>query len=606
MPAFTKSIPVALLVGASALASPIAPQNMTGQDLCITPCILSTGQQICALPYNDINPDDPATFTKFRPSNIDISTFEKSVKECKIALSGNYVNGNASLNSSSTSNSNSTLQSNDAQSTVLNAATAQNGSAPGVMENGNVGLQTNGPARTSVSGPVENTRVDLAQTNGPARVSESASESGSPSSTLGNSLVADLSAGLNSLSASSTNSDLSTFGVDTGAGSSLSTGIITGVSASPSLPSHSGVDSSTLTGLANGLDSSLGLSYGTPSVNTGSTTASAPQHLSADVQPDSTSRQSSSVSPPDVSESANGQIGTGPSNRVAVANPVNKNTTGPSGRVGITRPAQPSTPSTPSISGPLDVSQSTGSQTGSSTGVEVSGSANPGTASGTSSHVNVASSSAAQSSPSSSDRLDISEADQQIGSSVSNNVEASVSNGTVSIVLYFNDLLKSCMLVNFNLAMEYFASSRRNVCQLKGSSSTRFSLKPAPFEHGLGDTLILAFYVLLLGCWSNSQGKRLVLSQLDGIILIPHLRTMNVVEHDMLSTVQHRLSVLSTNEDGQEFFEEGRDSGLETGMRLLKVDAAQQSGSMKWTACIPLTFLDRRNLLPTLRRGCNT
>ncbi|KAJ4467205.1 hypothetical protein C8J55DRAFT_233068 [Lentinula edodes] len=394
MPAFTKSIPVALLVGASALASPIAPQNMTGQDLCITPCILSTGHQICALPYNDINTDDPATFTKFRPSDIDISTFEKSVKECKIALNGNYVNGNASLNSSSNFNSNSTLQFNDAQSTVLHAATPQNGSAQGVTENGSVGLQTNGPARTSVSGPAEDTRVDLSQTNGPARVSDSASESGSPSSSLGNSLVADLSAGLNSLSASSTNSELSTFGADTGAGPSSSTGTITGLSARPSLPSHSAVDSSTLTGLANGLDSSLGLNYGAPSVNTGSTTASAPQHLSADVQPDSISR-------------------TGPSNRVAVANPVNKNTTGPAGRVGITRPAQPSTPSTPTISGPLDVS----------------GSANPGNASGTSAHVNVASSSAAQSSPSSSDRLEISEADQQIGSSVSNNLEASVSNG---------------------------------------------------------------------------------------------------------------------------------------------------------------------------------
>ncbi|KAJ3876256.1 hypothetical protein F5051DRAFT_38962 [Lentinula edodes] len=452
MPAFTKSIPVALLVGASALASPIAPQNMTGQDLCITPCILSTGHQICALPYNDINTDDPATFTKFCPSNIDVSSFEQSVKECKIALNGNYVNGNASLNSSSTSNSNSTLQSNAAQSTVLNAATPQNGSAPGVMENGSVGLQTNGPARTSVSGPAENTRVGLAQTNGPARVSESASESGSPSSTLGNSLAADL-------SASSTNSDLSTFGVDTGAGSSLSPGTITGLSASPSLPSHSGVDLSTLTGLANG----LGLSYGVPSVNTGSTTASAFQHLSADVQPDSissparngvtnttnghstgtgtsvtrpnqvtnsVSHQSSSVSPPDVSESANGQIGTSPSSRVAVADPVNKNTAGgPSGRVGITRPAQPSTPSIPSISGPLDVSQSTGSQTGSSTGVKVSGSAKPANASGTSAHVNVASSGAAQSSPSSSDRLDIPSADEQVGSSVSNNLETSVSNG---------------------------------------------------------------------------------------------------------------------------------------------------------------------------------
>ncbi|KAJ3861611.1 hypothetical protein EV359DRAFT_66335 [Lentinula novae-zelandiae] len=391
MPAFTKSIPVALLVGASALASPIAPQNMTGQDLCVTPCILSTGHQICALPYNDINTDDPATFAKFCPSNIDISTFEKSVKECKIALNGNYVNGNASLNSSSTSNSNSTLQSNDAQSTAIHAVTPQNGSAPGVMENGSVGLQTNGPARTSVSGSDENTRVDLAQTNGPAGLSESASES------------------------ASTNSG--TFGIDTSARPSLSTGIISGLSASPSFPS-------TLTGLANGLDSSLGLSYGAPSVNT----ASALQNLSADVQPDSTSRQSSSVSPPDVSESANEQIGTGPSNRVAVANPVNKNTTGPSGRVGITRPA-PSTPNTPTISGPLDVSQSTGSQTGSSTGVEVSGSASSGHASDTSAHVNVASSSAAQSSPSTSDRLDISEADQQVGSSVSNNLEASVSNG---------------------------------------------------------------------------------------------------------------------------------------------------------------------------------
>ncbi|KAJ3852385.1 hypothetical protein EV368DRAFT_82583 [Lentinula lateritia] len=433
MPAFTKSIPVALLVGASALASPIAPQNMTGQDLCIAPCILSTGHQICALPYNDINTDDPATFTKFRPSNIDMSTFAKSVKECKIALNGNYVNGNASLNSSSTSNSNSTLQSNDSQSAVLHAATHRNGSAPGV---------TNGPARTSVSGLAENSRV-----------SESASESGSRGSTLGNSLAADLSPGSNSLSASSTNSDLSTFGADTGAGSSSNSGIITGLSASPSLPSHYGVDSSTLTGLANGLDSNLGLSYGAPSVNTGSTTAPAIQHLSADVQPDSissparyeatntingqftgtgtsvnpsevtnsVSRQPSSVSPPKVSESIDGQIGS--------ADSINKNPAGPSGRVGIARPAQLSTPNTPSISSPLDVSQSTGSQTSSSNGVEVAGSANPGNTSGTEAHVNVASSSAAQSNPSSSDRLHISEADEQVGSSVSQNLKTSVSNG---------------------------------------------------------------------------------------------------------------------------------------------------------------------------------
>ncbi|KAJ3775647.1 hypothetical protein FB446DRAFT_384833 [Lentinula raphanica] len=219
MPSFTKSLPVALLVGASALASPIAPQPqpLDGKNLCLPQCTLINGAQLCTVPYTKINLDDPTTYQDFRPSQIPSADFEAYLRTCQSALDGVPVAdgkkhcspdnnvcvmlaqpfGSASSNSSSNSASNSTSNSTsnpasnssptgDVQGTVLlttsssqNNAQNSTASGSGVAEDGAVGIQDTGLPTLSAPSPNQNGRVQIIQTNGASNAQNTTSSSAS-------------------------------------------------------------------------------------------------------------------------------------------------------------------------------------------------------------------------------------------------------------------------------------------------------------------------------------------------------------------------------------------------------------------------------------------
>ncbi|KAJ3982999.1 hypothetical protein F5890DRAFT_1475717 [Lentinula detonsa] len=456
MPSFTKSLPVALLMGASALASPIAPQPIDGK--------------LCSIPYNNINLEDPATYEDFRPSQIPSTDFDAYLRTCKSALNGVPVAdgkkhcspdnnicvmlarpyGSASSNSSSnfTSSSNSSSTS-DVQGTVLLTTTnSRNNTAPNpdAMENSRFGVQAKGPVPTLAPGDNENGLVDFAQTNGLARISESGSESASntvsPSSThFSNSpsrsgSIPTVTPSVISSAASSIVTHLANaFGVASNAGKFDSDNLFdtlnrfadTSSNANPGSVPSSGlsVSESADGSSANGPSNRLVVSNSADG-QSGSAALIAftngLDRLQATDSAERTSAPSVGVVPSngEVPLSTSGQTVSGPSGSVGVPGSVNKNSTRPSSRVGIIESAQPNTPAGSSS---VDVSGSANRQTetGSTNGLEVSESANPSASTGSSGLLGV-SGSAQQQSGFPSNRVNVSES---ANSSASNSLEVS-------------------------------------------------------------------------------------------------------------------------------------------------------------------------------------
>ncbi|KAJ3801186.1 hypothetical protein GGU11DRAFT_741780 [Lentinula aff. detonsa] len=426
MPSFTKSLPVALLVGASALASPIAPQPIDGK------CTLSNGAQLCSLPYNNINLEDPATYEDFRPSQIPRTDFEAYLRTCKSAMNGVPVMdgkkhcspdnnicvmlarpyGSASSNSTSnfTSSSNSSSTS-DVQGTVLiTTTTSRNNTAPNpdAMGNSRFGVQAKGPVPTLAPGDNENGLVDFAQTNGLARISESGSESVtdtvSPSSShFSNSLspsgsIPTVTPSAISSAASSIATRLANaFGVASSAenlGSDNLFGTLNrfadaSSNANPGFVASSGLSDLSADGLSvNGPSNRLGVSNSANGQSGSAEPIAFTDGLARLQATDSTERPSApsaGVVPlnGEVPIPTSGQTVSGPSGSVRVPGSVNRNSTRPSGRVGINESAQPSTPAGSSS---VDVAGSANGQSepGSSNGLEVSESANPSASTGSS------------------------------------------------------------------------------------------------------------------------------------------------------------------------------------------------------------------------------
>ncbi|KAJ3787725.1 hypothetical protein GGU10DRAFT_347939 [Lentinula aff. detonsa] len=433
MPSFTKSLPVALLVGASALASPIAPQPIDGKDLCIAPCTLINGAQLCSVPYNNINLEDPATYEDFRPSQIPSTDFDAYLRTCQSALDGVPVvdgkkhcspdnnicvmlarpYGSASSNSTSnfTSSSNSSSTS-DVQGTVLiTTTTSRNNTVPNpdAMENSRFGVQAKGPVPTLAPGDNENGLVDFAQTNGLARISESGSESASntvsPSSShFSNSLspsgsIPTVTSSVISSAASSIATRLANaFGVASSAGNLGSDNLFgtlnrfadASSNANPGSVASSGLSVLSADGSSvNGPSNRLGVSN-SANGQSGSAEPIALTNDLARLQATDSTERPSPPSPPSAGVvplngeapiPTSGQIVSGPSGSVTVPGSVNRNSTRPSGRVGIIESAQPSTPAGSSS---VDVAGSANgqSETGSSNGLEVSESANPSASTG--------------------------------------------------------------------------------------------------------------------------------------------------------------------------------------------------------------------------------
>ncbi|KAJ3993749.1 hypothetical protein F5050DRAFT_646906 [Lentinula boryana] len=454
MPFFTKSLPVVLLVGASALASPIAPQTMDGNDLCIKPCILPNGDQLCSVPYNNINFDDPATYEDYRPSQIPSTDFLAYLKTCHNAL--NDVDGkkacspdngcvmlarpygSASSNSSSnfTSSSNSSSTS-DVQGTVLLTATnSRNNTAPNpdVTENSRFGVQAKGPVATLAAGDNENGLVDFAQTNGLARISESGSESASntvssssthfhnspsPSGSIPTVTPSVISSAASSIVTHLANA----FGVASNAGNLNSGNLFGTLNRFADTSSNANPGSVASSGLSV-FESADGSSANSPSNRLGVSNSADGQSGSAEPialtngldrlqATDSVERPSA---PPSVGVvplngevplTTSGQTVSGPSGSVRVPGSVNRNSTRPSGRVGIIESAQPSTPAGSSS---VDVSGSANRQTetGSSNGLEVSESANPSASTGSSNGLGISGSANPSASTGSSNGLEVS------------------------------------------------------------------------------------------------------------------------------------------------------------------------------------------------------
>ncbi|KAJ3739340.1 hypothetical protein DFH05DRAFT_1514959 [Lentinula detonsa] len=469
MPSFTKSLPVALLVGASALASPIAPQPIDGKDLCIAQCTLSNGAQLCSVPYNNINLEDPATYEDFRPSQIPRTDFEAYLRTCKSAMDGIPVvdgkkhcspdnnicvmlarpYGSASSNSTSnfTSSSNSSSTS-DVQGTVLiTTTTSRNNTAPNpdAMGNSRFGVQAKGPVPTLAPGDNENGLVDFAQTNGLARISESGSESAtntvspssshfsnflSPSGSIPTVTPSAISSAASSIATRLANA----FGVASSAGNLGSDnlfGTLNRFADASSNANPGSVASSELSVLSadgssvNGPSNRLGVSG-----QSGSAEAIGLTNGLARLQAtDSTERPSAPTAGVvpfngEVPILTSGQTVSGPSGSVRVPGSVNRNSTRPSGRVGIMESAQPSTSADSSS---VDVAGSGNGQaeTGSLNGLEVSDTTNPSASTGASSLLSVTGS-AQQQSGFPSNRVNVSEsADRQADSGASNSLEVS-------------------------------------------------------------------------------------------------------------------------------------------------------------------------------------